>query len=227
MNLIFISTLYPSSVEPTRATYNRSLMTALARQWHEVSVIAPIMWCPLVDSLRRRTCPPDEEVLDGISVTHPRVFYTPGMFIDKHYLSYRRTVGRALVEAVRGRTTEDRETESAACLHSPVLDLQPSAFSLQPSPVHVMLGFIYPDAVAMAPVCRELGLPYSIRVNGSDFRVRTKQPRFREMVMQCLHEAPVVFCPGQALKRDMVAEGIAEEKIVAFNNGVDRAIFHP
>jgi len=174
MNLILISTLYPSSAEPTRATYNRSLMTALARQGHDVTVIAPVMWCPLVDSLlRRRRCPPGEEVLDGISVLHPRVFYTPGMWIDRHYLSYRRTVRRQLLSRLSAPSAAPREEK------------------------HVMLGFVYPDGVAMAPVCREFGVPYSVAVLGSDFRMRTKQPQFREMVMQCLHEAPLVFCPGR------------------------------
>ncbi len=91
---------------------------------------------------------------------------------------------------------------------------------------HIILGFIYPDAVAMDAICRELGAPYSVLVLGSDFRVRMQQPRFRPLVMRCLEQAPHIICPGQALKNDMVRAGIAEEKITYFNNGIDPDVFY-
>jgi len=70
-----------------------------------------------------------------------------------------------------------------------------------------------------------MGLPCSIRVNGSDFRVRTRQAAFRDIVMDTLRGAETVFCPGQALRRDMIAAGVNERRIVAFNNGVNRDVF--
>jgi len=88
-----------------------------------------------------------------------------------------------------------------------------------------MLGFAYPDAVAMAPLCRSAGIPYSIFVLGSDFRVRVQQPRFRDMVLKCLGEAPLIFCPGEALRRDMIAAGVPGDRIQVFANGIDHTRF--
>lgn len=218
--------LFPNGFEPCAATYNRSLLRALAGLGCVVRVIAPIMWCPVVESqVRNRRLPPREEVLDGIPVAHPRVFYTPGMAIDRHYLLYRWQVRRTLAGAVRDRRAAasgdggaDSSTTSESAGRNPMLRRGEGP--------HVMLGFIYPDAVALAPVCRALGVDYSIRVNGSDFRVRVRQEKFRDRVLGELHEAPLVFCPGQALKSDMVAAGVDGDKIVSFNNGVDQGVFN-
>lgn len=92
-------------------------------------------------------------------------------------------------------------------------------------PDHVMIGFAYPDGAAVAPLCRELGLSYSIRINGSDFNLRVRQEKFRNMVLETLKEAPQIFCPGRALKKAMVEEGIDGTKIMAFENGVDGSLF--
>ena len=51
------------------------------------------------------------------------------------------------------------------------------------------------------------------------------QRRFCKHVLRTLRDAPLIFCPGRALKRDMVGAGIDGGKIVAFNNGVDRQVF--
>ena len=197
MRLLLVTTLYPNRHQPTRATYNRALVRAFRELGHDVRVIAPIPWCPIVDPvLRRRRLPPYEEEFET-RVVHPRFFYTPGILIRYHHLFYRfgvRRVFRTITEDFR--------------------------------PDHVLLAFVFPDAAAMAPVCRTAGVPYSVMVLGSDFRIRSRQEPFREIVMQTLQDAPLIFCPGNALRADMIAAGIDGNRIVAFNNGVDRRVFH-
>jgi len=195
MKLLFISNLYPSAAEPERALYNRQLMKAISSS-AEVRVIAPFAWFPGQGVFRQRTTPPVEEILDGIRVSHPRFFYTPGIFIHSHWRMYQRSLQRHF----EGMLREFR-------------------------PDHVMIGFAYPDGAAVAPLCREAGLSYSIRINGSDFLLRVRQKKFRDIVLQALREAPLVFCPGQALKQAMIAEGIDGSKIMAFENGVDSGMF--
>ena len=199
MRICLATTLFPNREQPTRSLYNLRLVQALRRLGHEVCVLAPIPWCPGIDPvLRRRRLPPLEEVVDGTRVLHPRFFYTPGVFISKHYLMYRYGVAPVLKEVIA-----------------------------EYEPGHVILGFVYPDAAAMAPVCREQGLEYSVLVLGSDFRIRVRHPGFRRIVLKTLGQAPLVLCPGEALKRAMAEAGIEARKIVAFRNGVDHSVFQP
>lgn len=200
MRLVLISNLYPNPSEPFRATYNRRLFKAIARKIGNtsLSVIGTIYWCPLIDSLlRKRRKPPVATTLDGIEISHPRVFYTPGFLIHKHHHFYRAALRKNL-----SRLAHKDKTNT-----------------------HIIIGFAYPDGVAIAPLCKELGLSYSIMVLGSDFRVRIKQPKFRGMVLDCLKEATTIFCPGNALKDDMAEAGINRDSIYAFNNGVEHEIF--
>jgi len=193
MRVLLVSNLYPHSKELMRALYNQRLFNALSGLGHQVDVIAPLPWFP-----GKRGLPPQQEQIDGVRVSHPRYFYTPGFAIDHHWRFY--------AAAVRGwlRRRVAASTEA----------------------VHVILGFVYPDAVAMAPVCEALGVPYSVLVLGSDFRVRMRQPKFKPLVEACLMKAPNVFCPGEALRRDMIAAGLQPGRVHAFNNGVDKHVFH-
>lgn len=164
-------------------------------------MIAPIPWFPLITA-SRGGLPPLKEEIAGIRVLHPRFFYTPGCRRNWHYVGYRRSA-------------------------MPILRRDAADPTFRDVGLHVILGFAYPDAVAMAPVCRKLGLDYSVLVLGSDFRIASRTPRIGEMIMAELQAAPHVFCPGKALKADMVAAGLEENKIQAFNNGVDKDVFHP
>lgn len=197
MRLLFISHLYPSSVEPDRAPYNRQLVGALAGR-AAIRVIAPVFSCPALDMLRSRRLPPLEETLDGILVQHPRVAYVPGIAVHHHWRLYRRAVRTAFAESVS--------------------DARPD---------HVVLGFAYPDGVAMAGVCDEAGMPWSLRVNGSDVRIRLQQDRFRPMVQDVLRRASFVFCPGKSLQQDLLDAGVAGDRAVVFQNGVDTQRFRP
>jgi len=197
MRLLFISHLYPSSVEPDRAPYNRQLVRALAGR-AAIRIIAPVFSCPPLDMVRSRRLPPLEETLDGILVQHPRVPYVPGVAVHHHWRLYRRAVRKAFAGSVR--------------------DARPD---------HVVLGFAYPDAVAMAGVCDEAGISWSLRVNGSDVRIRLQQDRFRPMVQDVLRRASLVFCPGKALQQNLLEAGVTRERAVVFQNGVDTQLFKP
>ena len=234
MRFLFISTLYPNSVQPTRATYSRSLMLALREMGHEVRVIAPVPWCPVIDSaLRKRQAPPKQEELDGITVSHPRFLNIPGLLTWRNHLAYRSAVAPVMRQTIH---------------------------NFQPD--HVSIGFAYPDGAAMVPVLgsavqtdeavnidkddpsgitptqtrplhpssfslQPSTFTYSLQVLGSDFRRRIRDARFKILVLATLKGAPLILCPGQALKRDMVSAGINADKIVSFNNGVDHSFFQP
>ncbi|MDT8390811.1 MAG: hypothetical protein RRC34_09930 [Lentisphaeria bacterium] len=265
MRFLFISTLFPNSVNPTRALYNLRHLTALRTLGHSVDIIAPVPWFPGL-SLLGRAYPPKHERYEGFEVSHPRFVAPPRTWVHKHHLFYRRAVAPVLEAWIRENwKSVSRESLSVISdqVKPPTSDLHPSApapcalsseletggaFRLKPvhqqaatnneqpttknlepksDDLHVIIGFAYPDAVAMTPVCESLGLDYSIFVLGSDFRLRVKQPAFADGVMKTLAAAPRIFCPGRALRGDMVSAGLDAEKIFSFNNGVDTAMFHP
>jgi glycosyltransferase involved in cell wall biosynthesis len=165
--------------------------------------------------------------LQSSPVFHPRYLYTPGFLIHHHWRFYRHAVAPLLSQILSNQEprtkNEKQRTRNQA---PPQKSLQSTVCSLQSSPSpHIILGFVYPDAVAMDAVCRKLGVSYSVLVLGSDFRIRMQQPKFRPLVLDCLKQAPLIFCPGQALANDMAAAGIDAARIHFFNNGVDPAIF--
>ncbi|MDP7024601.1 MAG: glycosyltransferase, partial [Kiritimatiellia bacterium] len=195
MKILFVSNLYPSTIDPGMASYNRQLVEALARQ-AEIRVVAPVAWFPGQRILRGRTLPPKNETLGGIRVTHPRFFYTPGVLIHHHWRFYRTSVAQHLRRVIA-----------------------------EFAPDHVVAGFLYPDGAAVLSLCQTMGIPCSVRVNGSDFRLRMTQPRFKPKVLEVLRSAETVVCPGQALQRDILAAGIEPSKVFAFNNGVNHDLF--
>lgn len=206
MNLLFISTIFPSSHKPTRGIYSLYLLTALRDMGWTIEVINPFPFCPGVDNfIRKKVFPPAHETLNELPVTHAPFFYTPGYFVEKHYWFYRKAVAKKMKSGI-ARLKE----------RSPNPEL----------PIHVMLGFVYPDAFAMAPICQRLELDYSVMIYGSDFLLRRFQPKFSPLVMQCLQEAPKIFCPGYVLKEEMIKEGIDGLKIHSFYNGIDTNVFH-
>lgn len=195
MRLLFVSSLYPNSIRRESATYNRQLVFALSEKV-DVSVIAPVLWFPGVKPEPDGKLPPFREEIDGVLVTHPRVFYTPGIFLRYHWQMYRSCLRKHFYAVVN--------------------EFKPDA---------VLIGFLYPDASAVVPLCNELRIPYALRVNGSDFRIRTKQAGFRSIIVELLQQAPLIFCPGEALRRDIVQSGIHNGKVIAFRNGVDPRLF--
>ena len=198
MKLLFVSNLFPSSVEPDRGLFNLQLLKAIRAAGHDVQVIAPVFRPVPTAWLKRLPLPRRHEQIGEIPVMHPVFRYPPGLFRRQHHLFYRQAVKPAFSGMLR-----------------------------QFEPDHVILGFAYPDAAAMAPICQRAGVRHSVRINGSDFRLRTEDPKLRTLVLKTLREAGLVFCPGKTLKNEMVAAGVPAQSIVSFNNGVDHAQFTP
>ena len=196
MKLLFVSNLFPSAVEPDRASYNRQLLGSIARL-HDVRIIAPI-YRPYGSGLLRRTIPAYLEEHAGFSIVHPRVRYIPRFRVAHHWRNYQRDVREAFVSV----------TEKFA-------------------PDHIMIGFLYPDAVACAELAESTGRSWSVRVNGSDFRLRHPDPAFRPMIERVLSRAPHVFCSGENLADEIAESGVERSRITPIINGVDRDLFAP
>ena len=77
MRILVVTNLYPNSLEPERAPFNRYLVRALAAR-HPVHVISPIAWTDELAARSRGSIPRERRVIcDGIVVDHPRYWFTP------------------------------------------------------------------------------------------------------------------------------------------------------
>ena len=82
MRVLAITQIFPSAAEPLSAPFNRLQLAALGRLV-DVEVLASLPWFPGArlasrwSAAGRRDAVPRREVVDGLSVTHPRVLYVP------------------------------------------------------------------------------------------------------------------------------------------------------
>ena len=82
MRTLIVTKIFPSSVEPLSSPFNRKQFGELAKLC-EVEVLATIPWFPGASALQRWSPAgrlaevPQEEVIDGLRVRHPRVAFVP------------------------------------------------------------------------------------------------------------------------------------------------------
>lgn len=82
MKALIVTKIFPNGLEPFSAPFNRQQFAEL-RRFCDVEVMATIPWFPFADRFSKwsaagkLTGVPDEEVIDGLRVHHPRTFFVP------------------------------------------------------------------------------------------------------------------------------------------------------
>lgn len=84
----------------------------------------------------------------------------------------------------------------------------------------------YPDAAGAAWVARLLGIPYVVKVHGSDLNVQAEFRLRRPQVRWALRRAAGVIAVSRALARKAVALGAKVDAVEPVYNGVDTRLFH-
>lgn len=87
--------------------------------------------------------------------------------------------------------------------------------------------FFWPDGVAAMHVAESLGLPFSIKARGSDIHFWGLRPAVAAQMVEAGRKAGGMLAVSAALKADMAALGIPEEKIRVHYTGVDLTRFRP
>lgn len=85
----------------------------------------------------------------------------------------------------------------------------------------------YPDAVGTARLARRLGLPYVVKVHGSDLNVQARQPLHRPQIASALRGARAVIAVSDALAAKARALGVDDARVHLLYNGVDGDRFRP
>lgn len=87
MNILFITTTFPTPARPRQGAFNQVLVSALSTR-HDVRVIAPVPWS---QSLGR-----GGQVSAGGRVLHPTYYYPPKILRGHHHRFYWNSIGRSL-----------------------------------------------------------------------------------------------------------------------------------
>jgi len=92
--ILFISNLFPNSLQPHRASFSRLQISALS-ELAEVDVVAPVAWT----TPRRREIPSTGR-LQGCDVFHPTYWYTPGILRNMYGLFYLGSIRKSVMRLV-------------------------------------------------------------------------------------------------------------------------------
>jgi glycosyltransferase involved in cell wall biosynthesis len=87
--------------------------------------------------------------------------------------------------------------------------------------------FFWPDGPAAALLAEALGVPFSVKARGSDIHLWAAHPGTAEQVLATAQAADGLLAVSAALRADMVALGMPEEKIRVHYTGVDLDAFRP
>jgi len=100
-------------------------------------------------------------------------------------------------------------------------------WSKQQPVTHLLASWAYPEGVACSWLAKWLGVPYSIKVHGSDINMHCQALARRKQVVRAANQASCILSVSQALKAKLVEYGVSAEQISVIYNGVDQSRFQP
>lgn len=203
MKILTFTTLFPNAVQPHHGIFTETtLKHQLATAEISAHVIAPVPWFPSASDRFGRyggyaKVPRVEQRL-GVDVHHPRYFLPP-------------KVGMHIAPLLLAQAALPAMRSIAAKGGFDVIDAH----------------YFYPDGVAAALLGACLNKPVIISALGTDINLIPKFPLARAMIKWAGRRSAAMITVCDALKREMVAMGMEEDKIVPLRNGVDLQLFHP
>jgi teichuronic acid biosynthesis glycosyltransferase TuaC len=198
MKVLTLTTLFPNHVQPNHGVFIRNRIAALAR-FAEVKVVAPVPWVPAFATGKKAATfrsVTERETIAGLDVYHPRYFVTP-------------RIGRRYYGALYYWSVRDFVTRLRRSYPFDILD------------VH----WAYPDGYAGVALARELGLPVSISLRGSDIHTYAGMAPWRSLIQESLRAADLVVAVSRSMLPIVQELGVQAEKVSVVANGVDGALF--
>jgi glycosyltransferase involved in cell wall biosynthesis len=203
LRVLTLATLFPNGARPTFGGFVERQTRALAARGDvAVEVVAPLglpRW-PL--SLHPLYAPlrslPAEESRNGLVVHRPHFRIWPGIGKAGRARAMAETL-LPLLRDIRARFAFD------------VIDAE----------------FFWPDGPAAMHLAAALGVPFSIKARGSDIHVWGARPGFTEQIVEAGKAAGGVLAVSGALKADMAALGLPDERIRVHHTGIDLDLFRP
>ena len=203
LHILTLSTLFPAYPRPNFGIFVERQTAALAAlPDFDVTVINPVgsaPW-PLSLSANQRVIAklPPQENWRGLDVHRPQFTAIP-------------KIGGRLNPAMIVRA---------------VLPLARRLHAEQPFDL-IDAEFFYPDGPAAMRLSQALGIPFTVKARGADIHHWGRSPGCKKQLLQAADKAAGLLAVSGALKADMVALGIDENKIMVHYTGLDQSRFAP
>lgn len=195
MNCLVLTDTFPNRLKPWRGPYNRRQIECLARHCG-LSVVNPLPWTRLLSSPRIVSLlGRNDAVLDGIPMRHPVFWYLPKML--------RGNTWRGVLAAARRGVSELEETR----------------FDI------ILATFAYPHGKAAMHLAEEMGVPYAVKVRGTDLHSMPDDDRQREATAEALSSASAVIAVSRNLAKRAADLGARRERVHVLHNGIDAKQF--
>jgi glycosyltransferase involved in cell wall biosynthesis len=203
LRVLTLASLYPTAERPTFGLFVERETSELAGlDGVEVQIVSPVGVPPWPLSLHshyaERRRLPAIETLNGLTVHRPRFRSYPGPLGKRN--------GKAMASAILPLLRRLRED-----FPFDVIDAE----------------FFWPDGVAAMHVARALGIPYSVKARGSDVHMWGKREGTADQVIEAGRCADGLLAVSAALKKDMAALGMPDERIRILYTGIDLDLFRP
>lgn len=201
LRILTFTSLFPNSCDPNLGIFIYQRSAHLAKKpGNEVEVVAPIPYFPRRLKIRRwqtAAALPHIEKIGTLTVHHPRYLLLPKISMPFHALSmFLGCLPEVCRINRRGRID---------CIDA---------------------HFVYPDGLAAVLLGKMLRIPVIVSARGSDINVYPSYRLIRPMICWTLRQASALIAVSAALKSEMAALGVDENKIRVVPNGVDSERFH-
>jgi glycosyltransferase involved in cell wall biosynthesis len=198
MRVLAITKIFPNSIEPLSAPFNRQQFAELAKLC-DLEVLEAIPWVP---GARRLKVParaaalaslPALEVVAGIPTRYMRQLYVPRIGLPVAVPLY-------------------------------LASLAPYRRMARAFDV-VLATWAYPDGCAATLFARSLGRPCVVKVHGTDVNVVAQRASARAVLRRVLPRADAVVAVSRALAKSVETLGVETERVHVIANGIDEEIF--
>jgi glycosyltransferase involved in cell wall biosynthesis len=201
LRVLAITKIFPNAAEPLSAPFNRQQFSAL-RDHCELHVMATIPWFPGAGLLSKWSSA-------GRLAQVPRREHIAGLDV-----THPRTL---FVPRLATATWGPLYAASIAPALAPYR-----------GKVDVVLGsWAYPDGFAAVVAAQLLRVPCVVKLHGSDINLVAKLPGPRRLLGWALPRAARVVAVSKPLADEVVALGVARDRVAVVMNGVDADLFRP
>lgn len=202
LRVLSLSTLFPSPARPGFGKFVESSLAAAARTGEvDLTIVNPIGLPPWPlsqrEPYRSYAATPQSGTLESAAIHYPRFRLIP-RFGDSN-------VPRIV---------------------SAVLPLVRQWHREQPFDL-IDAQFFFPDGPVVAEIGRQLNVPWCIKARGADIHFWGKRPGPGALMLAAAREAAGLLAVSAALKDDMVALGMPQDRISVHYTGIDHARFNP